>query len=92
MKKEKYNITTYHCESFCISLEVSKTAFNKALKEAQKQAYESGVCDIPNDNGEYIETRFRDRGNYTETTFIVGCGCSETRFIKETCKEGYHFK
>lgn len=95
MKKDKttkYEIVTYHCEAFSISLEVSKAVFEAKLKDAQQQAVLENVTDEPNERGEYIETRFRDGEYFTSSVAVFGCGCSETQFIKRVCKEGYCFK
>jgi hypothetical protein len=62
------------------------------LKDAKQQADADGVTEEANDKGEYIETRHRETQEMITDTFIVGCGCSETQFIKRVCKAGYAFK
>lgn len=91
MKTVKYMINSYLSDSVVTSkIEVSKTKFDKALKEALNQY--NAQEDKKNEFTVEMDTWFKDYETYTEKRISFTYSICAIDFVVLMCKEGYHFK
>ena len=93
MKKpitKKYYIESVLADSLSTKIEVSKSKFEQALKNMEKQFADQEAQEGDEFFVERLENQFENE-QLTESNIKFNWGCSSIYFSVVSCKEGYRF-